>query len=493
MFQGAWAVARTLTQLFEGVTTVAMNTMDMDIVGITHDSRQVQEGFLFLAYPGERADGRDYIADAIGRGATAVAYEAQDEAVANLGAAAIPVCGLRQQVGKIAEKFYGHPSRLLTMIGITGTNGKTTCAHLLAEALDEPAVRCGVMGTLGNGFPGQLSSSAHTTPDPVSLHKELASLASRGAKWVCMEVSSHAMAQGRIEGVEFDVAVFTNLSRDHLDYHGDMRSYGQAKARLFKWPGLRHAVINVEDPFAQNLIQGLDSSVALTRYGLGKGDVHALDLELSAHGVALRVVTPQGEEMLRSALIGRFNVSNLLAVLACLLVLGVDIKTAAKRLAHSTPVAGRLERFSGGENSPLVVVDYAHTPEALRQTLVVLREHTMGRLLCVFGCGGDRDRGKRPVMGQIAEQLADVVVLTDDNPRHESPQAIIADIRSGMHSDPVVIHDRVDAIRWGIREAGENDLVLVAGKGHEQSQQIGDDSLSLSDRETVSRFLGVAA
>ncbi|HEC13116.1 MAG TPA: UDP-N-acetylmuramoyl-L-alanyl-D-glutamate--2,6-diaminopimelate ligase [Acidiferrobacteraceae bacterium] len=486
-------MARTLIQLLEGVTTAPTGVIDMDIAGVTLDSRQVQEGFLFLAYSGEHADGRDYIMDAIGRGATAVAYEARDEALTGLGIATIPVRGLRQQAGKIAEKFYGHPSSLLTMIGITGTNGKTTCAHLLAEALDEPAARCGVIGTLGNGFPGQLSPGAHTTPDPVSLHKELASLVSRRAKWVCMEVSSHGMAQGRVEGVEFDVAVLTNLSRDHLDYHGDMRSYGLAKARLFEWPGLKHAVINVEDPFGQNLIQGLDSSVTLTRYGLEKGDVYALDLDLNAHGVKLHVTTPQGEEMLHSTLIGRFNASNLLAVLACLLALGVDLGTAVQRLAHSTPVAGRLERFSGGENSPLAVVDFAHTPEALRQTLEALREHIVGRLLCVFGCGGDRDRGKRPVMGRIAEQLADVVVLTDDNPRHESPPAIIADIRSGMHSVPIVIHDRVDAISWAIHEAGEDDLVLIAGKGHEQTQQIGDDKLPLSDRETVSRFLGVAA
>jgi len=486
-------VARALSQLLEGMASVPTSAMDRNITGVTLDSRQVQEGFLFLAYPGERVDGRDYIMDAIGRGAAAVAYEAQDEAIAGLGVVAIPVAGLCGQVGNIAERFYEHPSRLLTMIGITGTNGKTTCAQLLAEALDEPAARCGVMGTLGNGFPGQLSPGTHTTPDPVSLRKELASLISRHAKWVCMEVSSHGMAQGRVEGLEFDVAVFTNLSRDHLDYHGDMQSYGLAKARLFDWPGLKHAVINVEDPFGQDLIQGLDSSVALTSYGLEKGDVHALDLDLNAHGVTLRVVTPQGEGVLRSTLIGRFNASNLLAVLACLLVLGVDFETAVQRLAQSTPVAGRLERFSGDEGSPLVVVDYAHTPEALRQTLMALREHTVGRLICVFGCGGDRDRGKRSVMGQIAEQLADVVVLTDDNPRHESPQAIVADIRSGMHSDPVVIHDRVDAISWGIHEAGENDLVLIAGKGHEQTQQIGDDSLPLSDRETVSRFLGVAA
>jgi UDP-N-acetylmuramoyl-L-alanyl-D-glutamate--2,6-diaminopimelate ligase len=307
-----------------------------------------------------------------------------------------------------------------------------------------------------------------------------------------MEVSSHALDQARVAGVAFDIAVFTNLTRDHLDYHGDMDAYAAAKARLFDFPHLEAAVINADDRFGRELIERSRPRLRVVGFGLEQGEVRARRVQPSTDGLTIAVTTPFGDTELKSPLLGRFNAANLLAVLAVLLVAGLPLAEAARVVAQARPVAGRMERF-GGDDRPLVVVDYAHTPDALDKVLAALREHTRGKLVCVFGCGGDRDRGKRPLMGAIAERLADVVILTNDNPRHEDPQAILVGIAGGMQSTPTVVPDRGQAIRAALREARAGDIVLVAGKGHEDYQQIGDRRLPYSDRETVRELLGEAA
>jgi UDP-N-acetylmuramoyl-L-alanyl-D-glutamate--2,6-diaminopimelate ligase len=481
-----------LSTLLAGLTEAPL-AHDPEISGITLDSRAVRQGWLFIAVPGARTDGRAYIAGAYSRGAAASVYEVNGFEPDARSANAIGVRALHQHIGVIADRFYGAPSRKLKVVGVTGTNGKTTTTHLLAQVLDRPEARCGLIGTLGSGFPGQLDPSLHTTPDAVSVHRLMADFVAAGAKAVCMEVSSHALDQARVAGVAFDIAVFTNLTRDHLDYHGDMDAYAEAKARLFDFPHLKAAVINQDDAFGRELIERARGRAQVLSFGLHGGDVRALTVETSLGGLALTIATPHGETRLRSPLLGRFNAANLLAVLAVLLVAGVPLTEATNALAHAQPVAGRMERFGGSDRQPLVVVDYAHTPDALEKVLQALREHTQGKLVCVFGCGGDRDRGKRPQMGRIAEQLADVVILTNDNPRHEDPAFIIREISTGMQTTPSVVPDRVHAIRAALSEARVGDIVLIAGKGHEDYQQIGDQRLAYSDRDTVRTLLGKAA
>jgi UDP-N-acetylmuramoyl-L-alanyl-D-glutamate--2,6-diaminopimelate ligase len=487
------ATTRPLRELLEGMARVP-GVANRAISGLQTDSRRVRPGDLFFALPGSVSDGRDYIGDAVAAGAAAVVYESNDGFVLH-GAPvpAIAIAGLRHRIGFIADRFYGSPSRHLLVVGVTGTNGKTTCTQLLAQALDRPPQRCAVIGTLGDGFPGALNASLHTTPDAVTLQRLMAEFLDRGATHVSMEVSSHALEQGRVNGVAFHVAVFTNLTRDHLDYHGDMQSYGAAKAALFAMEGLQYAVINHDDAFGRELLARIGSRVRTLSYGIEGGEVRARELRLSPEGMHLRIATPAGETELRSPLIGRFNAYNLLAVLAVWLALGLELQEASARLAHARPPAGRAERFGGEHGKPLVVIDYAHTPDALEKILLALREHARGRLWCVFGCGGDRDRGKRPVMGGIAERFADIVLLTDDNPRHEPGEAIIRDIISGMTASPEIIRERRCAIAEAVRRAGPDDIVLVAGKGHEDYQQVGDMRLPYSDREVVRAILGESA
>jgi len=482
-----------LRGLLKGIVDVP-TSQDREVHGIHLDSRRLQRGDLFVAMPGMVADGRDFIGDAVANGAGAIVYEPGDGyAFRGAPVPAFAVNDLRSCLGVIASRFHGEPSRKLVVIGVTGTNGKTTCTQLLAQVLGESPKKCAVIGTLGYGFPGALDASRHTTPDAVTVQRLLADFLDHGASHVAMEVSSHALEQGRVNGVAFDVAVFTNLTRDHLDYHGDMVSYGLAKAGLFAMEGLKYAVVNHDDAFGRGLLASLGSQIKSLSYGIEGGDVRAVAITPRHDGLTLRIATPAGEIDLNSRLIGRFNAYNLLAVLATLLILGMELKEAVARLAQALPPAGRVERFGGEPGQPLVVVDYAHTPDALEKVLHALREHTPGKLWCVFGCGGDRDRGKRPVMGSIAERLADAVVLTDDNPRHESGDAIIGEILAGMNSAPQVIRDRRAAIQAAIRGAAASDIILIAGKGHEDYQQFGDQRLPYSDRETVQALIGEAA
>ncbi len=495
-------VGMSLQTLLQGLAMEAVPA-DCRVTGLALDSRKVQEGDLFLALAGAQSHGADHIADALARGAGAVAVDAVDAypARAEFAADAVPlvqIAELRANVGVIADRFFGHPSRDMWIAGITGTNGKTSVSQFIAQALSIDAP-CGTIGTLGSGIYGALHHTGHTTPDAVTLHAELAIQRQAGAKAVAMEVSSHALDQYRVAGVEFDVAVFTNLSHEHLDYHGDMTSYALAKRRLFHRPGLEYAVLNLDDPVGAEWFTELRSHVECIGYGFGKlahegpGQVlRGSALELTAGGMGFIVSGPWGSGHIGCSLLGRFNASNLLAALGALLARGVVFDTALERLSQVRTVAGRMERF-GTSEQPTVVVDYAHTPDALEQALRALRAHCRGMLWCVFGCGGDRDRGKRPLMGQLAEALSDRVMLTDDNPRSESPWDIIGDIQRGMN-DPesaYVMRERAAAIQHAIEMAEVGDVVLIAGKGHETEQIVGAEVRPFSDRAEVARCLGV--
>jgi UDP-N-acetylmuramoyl-L-alanyl-D-glutamate--2,6-diaminopimelate ligase len=405
-------------------------------------------------------------------------------------------------VGRIADRFFKSPSAQLRITGITGTNGKTTCAFLLAQCLERLGSRAAYIGTLGWGRIASLAPASLTTPDAVTLHRELAELHAAGVRDVAMEVSSQALDQDRVAAVRFHAAAFTNLSRDHLDYHQTMTAYGAAKARLFMAPDLEHIVVNVADAFGRELAQNYAGRAPLTAVWIGAGDtlptrrtLHATQVTLDVHGVSMQLDGSFGEARVDTRLLGRFNADNSLIVIACLLSLGASLAEAARVLAECNPPPGRMEVVDpDARGKPLAVVDYAHTPDALAKALGALREHCAGSLWCVFGCGGDRDPGKRPLMGSIADELADRVIVTDDNPRSEDPQAITGAIISGIKSRTVrVIHDRGEAIGTALKEARATDVVLIAGKGHEDYQIYGDTRRSFSDRLEARRHLGVAA
>jgi UDP-N-acetylmuramyl-tripeptide synthetase len=470
---------------------------DCLITGIAIDSRKVQVGDLFLAYRGEVVDGRDFIADAIAKGAVAVLCEdaIPKELALITKIPIIVIPNLRHRVGLIAAKFYDYPARKLTVIGVTGTNGKTSVTQFIAAALTDLGVTCGVIGTIGVGFPGKLSPLLITTPDPITLQRWLFTFEKEGAQAVVMEVSSHSLVQQRISGIDFKIAVFTNLTRDHLDYHGTMENYGTAKKMLFMQQGLQHAIINADDEFGQKLIKELKTSLQVYAYTAKDMQaevpiVKAQDIKLDIAGILAHIVTPWGKGVLKSRLIGGFNVSNLLAVLTVLGVMKVDLAAALTSIEKLKTVNGRMQTF-GGDKKPLVVVDYAHTPDALEQALLVLRECCHGALWCVFGCGGDRDCGKRPIMGQIAEYYSDHIIITNDNPRAEDPQQIIDDILKGLLCPwaAEVEQDRRAAIAHAIDCAQANDVILIAGKGHEDYQIIGKEKLHFSDQEVVEKVL----
>jgi len=479
-----------------------LNAQGVSPVRLENDSRRVQPGDVFVAYPGHAADGRGFIPAALEKGATGVFWESRGFAW-NPAWGAVPNVGvedLQTFAGHVAHLVYGRPSEQLALVGITGTNGKTTCSQWVAQALGEAGRSCAVIGTLGNGFPGALAESANTTPDALALHRLLADYRAAGATACAMEVSSIGLEQGRCHGARFSVGVFTNLTRDHLDYHGTMAAYGAAKERLFAWPELNEAVINLDDPFGREL---LAQTTATLRIGYTLEDrqmpeadwvLAAKALRHGATGLAFTLSAPQGQVSVETGLVGRYNVSNLLAVAGALLALGLPLEVVGQRLSALTPPAGRMQRF-GGEGEPLVVVDYAHSPDALENALSALREVAVsrgGRLVCVFGCGGDRDKGKRPLMGAVASRLADGVVLTSDNPRSEDPLAILADIRAGAPAAAVEA-ERELAVANTVLEADAADVVLVAGKGHEPYQEVmgaaGLVRRPYSDIEAVARAL----
>ena len=460
-----------------------LKALGIQSAGVADDSRQVQPGDVFLAYPGDLADGRRYIPDAIARGAVAVLWQAGGDFAWNpaLTAANLQVDGLRALAGPLAHTVYGAPSEGLSLIAITGTNGKTTVSQFIASA---HAGRCAVIGTLGAGFPGVLEETGFTTPEATTLMRLLAGFRRDGATACALEASSIGIEEGRMNGARVDVAVFTNFTRDHLDYHGSMEAYAAAKEKLFTWPGLRTAIINLDDALGRKLIAKTTARTVLG-YAIGEaGAVRAEQLRDTPHGQCFTLVLPSGRAEVETALLGRYNVSNLLAVAAVLHDSGIDAAEVARRLSALQAPAGRMERL-GGAGEPLVVVDYAHTPDALENVLLTLRDVAAargGRLCVVFGCGGDRDKGKRPQMGEVAARLADRVLLTSDNPRSEDPLQIIADIRAGT-AQAESEADRALAIRRAVAAAADADVVLLAGKGHEAYQESAGIRTPFSDLE----------
>ena len=494
----------TSARVTDNIDWVAVDALG--IRRLTSDSRALRTGDTFVAYPGETRDGRDFIAHAVTRGAASVLLEpadCQNKLLRRMPYLAIP--NLRQRIGVIASHVYGRPSSRLWLTGVTGTNGKTSCSQWIAQAFNRLDRRCAVAGTLGNGFPDALEAGINTTPDAAWLHGKLRDWNRDGASAVVMEVSSHGLEQGRLNGVEFDVALFTNLTRDHLDYHGTMANYRRAKARLFAWETLKWSVLNMDDGFGAALaLQSRDGCVL--GYGFNRPGVamrrvprvQGRNLRLGLNGVSFDVDTPWGKARVRSPVLGRFNASNLLGTLAVLLASNTALRDAVRVLAELTPVPGRAERIGGigggrGDDGPLVVVDYAHTPDALEKILQTLREVSgrarRAQITCVFGCGGDRDRGKRAMMGRIATRCADRVIVTSDNPRGESPMAIIADILEGASRDCVVIEDRKRAVNEAIVTSARGDIVVVAGKGHEPYQEIRGVRHPFSDAEVVKAAL----
>lgn len=493
-------------RIFEG--------LNVKISSLATDSRMVKQGDTFLAYAGERSDGRNFIRQAIAAGANAVLWEREGFVWDPVWKAPnLPISGLRTQAGFIADHVYGHPSQKLWLIGITGTNGKTSCSHWIAQALTALDKKTAVIGTLGIGFPEALEFTANTTPDAVFLQQKMADLLRRGAHSLAMEVSSHGIVQDRLNGSTFSVALFTNLSRDHLDYHGSMEAYAAAKARLFHWPGLGYAVLNLDDAFGVDLSNHLlETDTQIIGYGFTEAATRIRDTTkfriLRGHNLKS---TPQGLEFdiefeaehleFKTEVAGRFNASNLLGVLATLLVSGIRLVDAARALREIRPVAGRMQQIGGGDQ-PLVVVDYAHTPDAMEKVLTTLREILHSgpasgtgsearnpKLICVFGCGGERDRGKRPLLGEVATRLADEVIVTNDNPRQEDPNVIISEIVAGAGVNHHIEKDRAKAIFGAIHDARKGDVILIAGKGHEAYQEIDGQKLPFSDVEVARRVL----
>jgi UDP-N-acetylmuramoyl-L-alanyl-D-glutamate--2,6-diaminopimelate ligase len=490
-----------LSELLAGVVPCG-GAQDRKIKGLALDSRQVTQGALFLACQGKRSSGHEFIGAAVDQGAVAVIYDPavplplsiQNKLQAQkIPAVAIPALG--SMAGIIAAHFYGQPSQQVRVTGVTGTNGKTSVSHFLAEALHQRAAPCGLMGTLGLGLIGAMQPGELTTPDAVTVQAWLAAARNAGAHYAVMEVSSHALDQGRVNGVSFDTAIFTNLSHEHLDYHGDMAHYLAAKARLFQRSELKQAVINIDDVAGSVLLANLPATVAVIRYSLTypQAELWASEIRCDRSGITMHIKGPGGEGRLNCPLLGRFNAYNLLAALGGLVAMGMPFMEALQRLSLARPAAGRMEVLSGQERKPLVIVDYAHTPDALEQVLRSLRAHLEpgGYLWCVFGCGGERDSGKRPLMGAIAERWADFVVLTNDNPRQEKPAQIVTDILAGLKEPgrAYKIQDRAEAIGKAVELAGPRDMVLIAGKGHEAYQQVGGERYPLSDRELAWKAL----
>ncbi|MBW7472917.1 UDP-N-acetylmuramoyl-L-alanyl-D-glutamate--2,6-diaminopimelate ligase [Marinobacter sp. M216] len=479
----------SLSTLLQGIVPVP-SVFDVTIHGLKTDSRDVRSGDAFVALAGARTPADHYLEDAIAAGATVVLLESEaaGECTERHGALLVPVVGLRSLLGKIADRFFEHPSQRLRLIGVTGTNGKTSVTQYVAQLLKETGTPCGVLGTLGYGMPGALQPATHTTPDVVQVNRVLSRILAQGGRAAVMEVSSHALDQGRVDDLTITGGIFTNLTRDHLDYHGSMEAYGEAKARLFDREELHFSVINFDDPFGRQLFDQLEGQCDRIRFSLHESQTELWLKSFSPtdDGFEASVDGQWGTFDIAVPLMGSFNASNVLASMAMVLTLGVPVERVQQAVSKLTPPPGRLEKFSSADGVR-VIVDYAHTPDALSNALAALRPHVAGRLICVFGCGGDRDSGKRPEMAREAEKVADVIIVTDDNPRSEDPAAIASDIVAGF-SEPErasVIHDRAEAIRSAIQMASADDLVLVAGKGHEAYQEVAGQKIPFSDAEQV--------
>ncbi|QIK80369.1 UDP-N-acetylmuramoyl-L-alanyl-D-glutamate--2,6-diaminopimelate ligase [Lysobacter sp. HDW10] len=483
-----------LNDLLTGL--VAVNR-DVDVTGLKQDSRLIQPGDVFVAILPPRGEGHQhglrFAQAAREKGAVAILFEGPLAEGIEVPADAIEVPGLSMHLDLLANRLYGNVTDAMEVVGVTGTNGKTSTTQLIAQAWSRLGETVGTIGTLGAGLHGKEVATGFTTPLVLETHALIADMHAQGASAVVMEVSSHALDQGRVDGIAFDIAVFSNLTRDHLDYHGTMEAYGDAKRRLFQWPSLTAAVINIDDAFGNTLVDTLADDVRAIRTsaeGAQGADIRAGDLRFNTDGIHFELFVGDEMHTVHSSLLGRFNVDNLLAVAGVLWAQNHDARDIAGTLGALQPIHGRMNKLGGG-NHPLVVVDYAHTPDALEQALKTLRIHTDTKLICVFGCGGDRDTGKRPQMGGIAERLADFAIVTDDNPRTEDGDVIVQQILEGMQSpaDAEVIRDRAQAIKRAIQMANAGDVVLIAGKGHEDYQEVNNVRHHFDDTEVAQAVL----
>ena len=485
-------MAMTLTELLEGWVD---GVPDVQISGLSLDNRKINKGDAFVAVQGMVGHGLDYAVSAVAGGAVAVIHDGL-KAVPDLGVPTIKVASLGHKLGELASRFCAAPSEQMTIAGVTGTNGKTSVAHFLAQSWERAYGRAGMVGTLGYGPVGELKCGARTTPDAPRLQQVLADCLNAGVERLAMEVSSHALQQHRCQTVQFDAAIFTNLSRDHLDYHRSMVHYAAAKRLLFTEYAPAFAIINHDDAYGRKWFSELNGGMQMLSFGLQEGaelraSVNSMDID----GMTIRINGPWGSDEVHTSLLGEFNASNLLAAAGTLALLGMPWHQVLNQLELMQAVPGRMMRLGGEQGQPVVVVDYAHTPDALESALQAVRAHLDGKLVCVFGCGGNRDQGKRPQMGRAAELLADDVVVTSDNPRNESPIKIIDDVVSGLEKpgNVTVEPDRAAAIQRAIANCEPGDVVLVAGKGHETWQEIGNQKVSFSDEATIINALGDAA
>ncbi|MFK7814978.1 MAG: UDP-N-acetylmuramoyl-L-alanyl-D-glutamate--2,6-diaminopimelate ligase [Gammaproteobacteria bacterium] len=494
-----------LGKLLEGWVNVQINHSDTSITGLSLDSRSASQGDLFFALQGLQQHGVEYSQHAMANGATALVWESSKEVKEEVlphGIPCIELEGLHSKLGLICKRFYNNPSARINVIAVTGTDGKTSVSQFIAQTFNQLNVPCGVVGTLGYGVYPKFDDASHTTPDAVHMHGLLYGFNVDGVSNVVLEASSHGLSQGRLQGVEVNTAVFTNLGRDHMDYHKSYDDYFNAKKLLFQFSNLKNAVINVDDEAGARLVDEFSNSLNVVTYSIKsdaiKSDsyVNALNIEYAGGKTSFKVESSWGKADVKTKLFGKFNISNLLAVMGSLLVSGVKFDDAVNAISFVNTVPGRMEFVSNGRdssnaNSPAVVVDYAHTPQALINVLKVLREHCDGKLWCVFGCGGDRDQGKRKLMAEAVEQYADWAVITDDNPRNEDPEIITNEIESGFLSTKYsLIHDRKLAIEYAVKHAGHEDIVLIAGKGHEAVQIVKHEHLPFDDKKVASEFLG---
>ncbi|MEX2469230.1 MAG: UDP-N-acetylmuramoyl-L-alanyl-D-glutamate--2,6-diaminopimelate ligase [Pseudohongiellaceae bacterium] len=489
------SLRKLLTGLSE-LSDIPDRVLATEVNGVQMDSRLVTHGDLFLACFGSNHDARDYVEDTVSRGASAVLVESGGswQGLRMLGdVPVIAVDSLASRISEIASRFFGDPSAALSVFGITGTNGKTSCSQFIAQVLTAMDFRCGTMGTLGYGIYGELRETDLTTPDAVFTQTALAEMAQNNIDPVVMEVSSVGLHQHRVAAVHFDTAIFTNITRDHLDYHGSMEEYASNKRKLFTAEGLRCAVINLDDPWALSILNNIDSGVEILTFSASNpvATVHVEQVEMTPDGFSATINTPFGPGKISPRLLGQFNISNVLAVATALIGYlprkrDLSMEALCAELSRLRPVSGRMEILGEGGDIT-AVVDYAHTPDALRSALTALRQHFDGRVWCLFGCGGNRDKGKRPLMGEIAEELADHLIIADDNPRREQGDEIVQHILSGIgNPDAVkVIRDRAVAIDFAIANAGPKDVVLVAGKGHENYQDIAGEKHLFSDANQV--------
>lgn len=473
---------------------------DVAVQGISSDSRSIQKGDLFFAYQGVSLDGRQYIEQAIENGAAAVVVERGEESDSQWAdikshqqVPVVPMSGLNNKLGELAANFFDRSSEKMTVIGITGTNGKTSCSQYIAQLINQLESTAAVVGTLGWGVGEVLRDTNHTTPDAIQLQRIFKELREKGSDYVAMEVSSHGLDQERVAAVKFEAALFTNLSHDHLDYHDTMEAYGAAKQKLFEKSGLKYAVINGDDPFGRKLLKSLPTTVQPIVFSTRNEmtvDIRVISANFTANGFEAQIVTPWGDACLRSVLLGEFNLSNLLGVIGILCALGFELDVVVEKISDLVPVPGRMEGVPNGVELN-VVVDYAHTPDALGSVLQAVRQHCAAKLWCVFGCGGDRDPLKRSVMGEIASQMADFVVITNDNPRTENAEAIAQQILSGCRAKQQVVVElnRAKAIQYALTHAESGDSVLIAGKGHEEYQEINRERFPFSDRLEAQKAL----